>query len=142
MAQCVTQCSEFTGIRWEPNPSTGNLPLDQQGGLELYVNAEKIGHAIKPLKKPETEWIERPLLEPDWRKPSWNKIAETPPIMMIGCHRNSDDENYRDFCREETSFDELTIWTRKLNVNRTHNEVLYFTAGYGNSLKNVWVKSG
>ena len=103
----------------------------------MYVNAEKIGHAIKPLKKPsrpppevENKWIERPLLEPDWRKPSWNKIAEEAPIMMIGCHRNSDDENYRDFCREDTAFDELAIWTRKLNVNRTHNEVLYFTAGY------------
>ena len=60
-----------------------------------------------------------------------------PPIAMIGCHRTSDDETFRDFSRNGTAFDELSIWTRKLEVNRTHNEVLYFTAGYG---KNSFLK--
>ena len=50
---------------------------------------------------------------------------------MIGCHRNSDDSSFRHFSRSGTAFDELSIWTRKLAVNRTHNEILYFTAGYG-----------
>ena len=50
---------------------------------------------------------------------------------MIGCHRNSDDSTFRHFSRSGTAFDELSIWTRKLAVNRTHNEILYFTAGYG-----------
>ena len=33
------------------------------------------------------------------------------------------------------SFDELALWTRKLGVNRTHDETEYFMAGYS-ELKN------
>ena len=56
---------------------------------------------------------------------------------MIGCHRTSNDTEFRDFGRPQSTFDELSIWTRKLEVNRTHNEVLYFTAGYGEMFYNI-----
>lgn len=112
----------------------------------MYVNAEKVGYAIKPELRPVQEggndtqntnasavgsWIERPTLNPVYTERTWRYVAAEPPIAMIGCHRNSDDATFRDFSRSGTAFDELTIWTRKLQVNRTHNEILYFTAGYG-----------
>lgn len=62
---------------------------------------------------------------------TWRYVGAEPPIAMIGCHRNSEDSTFRHFSRSGTAFDELSIWTRKLTVNRTHNEILYFTAGYG-----------
>ena len=108
------------------------LPYEKRGGLELYVNAEKVGHAIKPLDRPNGgEWNEEPVLSPGAMDRTWRRVAKEPPIAMIGCHRTSNDTEFRDFCRPNTVFDELAIWTRKLEVNRTHNEVLYFTAGYG-----------
>ena len=108
------------------------LPYEKRGGLELYVNAEKVGHAIKPLDRPNGgEWNEEPVLSPGAMDRTWRRVAKEPPIAMIGCHRTSNDTEFRNFCRPNTVFDELAIWTRKLEVNRTHNEVLYFTAGYG-----------
>ena len=112
----------------------------------MFVNAEKVGYAIKPELRPIQEgandtqdnnatavgsWIEKPTLNPVYTERTWRYVGAEPPIAMIGCHRNSDDATFRDFSRSGTAFDELTIWTRKLQVNRTHNEILYFTAGYG-----------
>ena len=106
----------------------------------MYVNAEKVGHAIKPelrpvvdeaVDPPERSWTERPTLDPVYTERTWRYVATEPPVAMIGCHRNSDDQTFRDFARPGTNFDELAMWTRKLQVNRTHNEILYFTAGYG-----------
>ena len=48
------------------------------------------------------------------------------PYIMIGCHRNSDDTDFRDFSFSSCSVDELAFWTRKLIVNRTHDETMYF----------------
>ena len=54
------------------------LKVTDKGGLELYVNAEKVGHAIKPELRPVNDtgtgndpnatavgaWIEKPTLNP------------------------------------------------------------------------------
>jgi hypothetical protein len=50
---------------------------------------------------------------------------------MVGCHRNVDDRKFRNFCMPSTSYDELTIWTRKLGTNASVDETLFFTGGYG-----------
>jgi hypothetical protein len=34
-----------------------------------------------------------------------------------------------------TSYDELTIWTRKLGNNATVDETLFFTGGYGKYIR-------
>lgn len=131
--QLVNETWSNIGIRWASFDSSAS----SRGGLELYVNAEKVGHSMKPELRPEPsgnatvgEWEPRPQLEPVYTDRTWRYIAMTPPIAMIGCHRTSDDPTFRDFSRANTAFDELAVWTRKLEVNRTHNEILYFTAGY------------
>jgi hypothetical protein len=53
---------------------------------------------------------------------------------MVGCHRNVDDRKFRNFCMPSTSYDELTIWTRKLGTNASVDETLFFTGGYGDLL--------
>jgi hypothetical protein len=133
--QLLNQTWSNIGIRWEPYRDDPALSYGDRGGLELYVNAEKIGHAIKPLDRPIAgSWEEKATLIPVYTDPTWRNAAMTPPIAMIGCHRNSEDATFRDFCRAGTAYDEMTIWTRKLQVNRTHNEVLYFTGGYGKTI--------
>ena len=43
------------------------MPYEKRGGLELYVNAEKVGHAIKPLDRPNGgEWNEEPVRPKFW----------------------------------------------------------------------------
>jgi len=142
--QLMNQTWSNIGIRWGPYDSTKT----DKGGLELYVNAEKVGHAIKPELRPENDdpdtvdmvertWTERPTLSPVYTERTWRYVAMDPPIAMIGCHRHFDDATFRDFSRPGTSFDELTVWTRKLQVNRTHNEILYFTAGYDDQFEGL-----
>ena len=97
--QLVNETWSNIGIRWEPQ--------GPQGGLELYVNAEKVGHAIRPLDRPEDDveddnnagtWVEMPTLTPVYTNRTWRYVAMTPPIAMIGCHRTSDGV-FRDFCK-------------------------------------------
>ena len=105
--------------------------------MQLYVDAKKVGDSILPLEKPgkdpaqnETgEWeidlaedIKANLIE------NGQAAHHKSPYLAIGCHH--DGSKYMDFARPHTAFDELTIWTRKLEVNRTHNEVEYFLGGY------------
>lgn len=123
------------GVRWEPNKDDPNIPLTESGGLELYVDAEKVGHAIFPLDKPKNRgsWIEADVLAPNDQQSGWNGLMEhKPPLLMVGCHRNSDMNHFDYFNPIKTAFDELTIWTRKLVQNKTVDEILYFMSGYGN----------
>ena len=80
-------------------------------------------------------WTEKlPLTADDSDKESWKTLEDkTPPIIMIGCHRNSEDTKFRDFSLPGAQFDELAIWTRKLQENRSVNELLYLTGGYSKS---------
>ena len=51
----------------------------------MYVNAEKVGHAIKPLDRPNGgEWNEEPVLSPGAMDRTWRRVAKEPPIAMIG----------------------------------------------------------
>ena len=77
-------------------------------------------------------WTEQlPLTAEDSDEESWQVLEDkTPPIVMIGCHRHSDDSMFRDFSLPGAQFDELAIWSRKLQMNRSINELLYLTGGY------------
>ena len=95
-----------------------------------------------PMKRPDYNppyepgsWTEKsPLTADDGDKESWKTLEDkTPPIIMIGCHRNSEDTKFRDFSLPGAQFDELAIWTRKLQENRSVNELLYLTGGYSKS---------
>lgn len=50
-------------------------------------------------------------------------LEQQRPILMFGCHRNSHDSKFRDFALTGSKMDEFAWWGRKLQVNRTHNEV-------------------
>lgn len=126
------------GVRWEAN-DIYDIDWNDPGGLELYVNSEKVGHAVFPLERPRYgdpaapagNWLEaRPLDPTDDTQYGWDGMAVDPPVLMVGCHRHSGDTGFRDFSGKTTIFDELTIWTRQLEINRTHDETLYFLGGY------------
>ena len=108
---------------------------------QLYVNSEKVGHAVFPLNRPGSDltagekghWEEAPLLDPYEQHWPEEQAVQT-PVIMVGCHRHSFDSGFRGFMSKRTALDELAIWTRFLVVNRTHDETLYFTGGYSELL--------
>ncbi len=85
------------GFRWIPYIDDNTIPYTERGGLELYVNAIKVGHAIKPLDPPKSvgSWIERSVLIPTYTDRTWRNVGTQAPVCMVGCHRNSDDKLYR-----------------------------------------------
>ena len=38
----------------------------------------------------------------------------TPPLVLVGCQRTSNDSTFRNFAVPDASLDELAIWTRRL----------------------------
>ena len=99
-----------------------------------------------PLERPDEvspdqpgTWLEQATLTADKANDkTWNALEDTlPPIVMIGCHRNSEDAMFRDFSLPNAQFDELSIWTKALKANRSTNELLYLTGGYGESIHNM-----
>lgn len=98
-----------------------------------------VGQSIMPMERPDFAppnatgtWTEQlPLTADENDKESWQTLEDkSPPIVMIGCHRHSEDTKFRDFSLPGAQFDELAIWTRQLQVNRSINELLYLTGGY------------
>ena len=113
-----------------------NEPLSERGGLELYVNDDLIGHAPHPLDPPLDGWA---VVDPS--RPEYSHLTtrtahnatqrQARPLLMLGCHRNTLDSQFRDFALPGSKMDEFAWWGRRLQVNRTHNEIKYFTGGYG-----------
>lgn len=105
----------------------------------MFVNRVKVGQAVYPIERPGKSDTEVGDWKPVAEQPRiyaenalGERSAHDPPYIMIGCHRNSEDADFRDFSHDNSAYDELAIWTRKLVVNRTHDETLYFTGGYCN----------
>lgn len=93
-------------IRWE-QPGADDGTLDEKtGGLELFVNLKKVGHQV----------------ESESSAPA--KQALDPTEMMLGCHKDADNQLYRGY--NDAEYDELAAWTRKL----PDNETLFFFGGY------------
>ena len=123
----------------------------ERGGLELYFNLEKVGHAVLPVPRPDdgagnaVPWTEEPPLSLPALDPAGNPIpgaVEGPAVMMFGCQYEQMEEGqavappkFDHF--HEAIFDEMAIWTRKLNKNKTHDETLYFLGGYVEELEEM-----
>lgn len=126
------------GVTWEPHKLEPGLAWAERGGLTLYVNAKKVGQAVMPLKRPTITqitppvdlWIHAGELSPNPNDPTWTGVGKKAPVIMVGCHRNSDEYKFRGFLAANASYDELTIWTRKLRTNKSVDETLYFVGGY------------
>ena len=106
----------------------------------MFVNAKKVGHAYLPLKRPgenpasgfKGQWlISKALGSVTTQNVMGYDVVQTPPILMVGCHRNTDDTIFRDFGLNNSTYDELAIWTRKLVTNQTLDEAVLFNGGYG-----------
>ena len=66
---------------------------------------------------------------------SGNNLKHSAPFLVVGCDFGHAQSEFRDPCRPNTAFDELSIWTRELQVNASHNEIEYFLGGYGKNDK-------
>ena len=112
----------------------GEAGFEKMGGLEMWINAEKVGHAILPQStdRGSTRWTPLPALTHDG----------TPggrPVMMTGCHQNSDMQltgEYTGFAGTDGSraaFDEVAVWTHRLEKH----EILFMLGGYSFDLGNI-----
>lgn len=121
------------GIRFkQPNLTDHATPIEKLGGLELYVNLERVGHVLLP------EFTEAGTTQ--FRNISDAQINKAdPPVIMIGCHWDHQlDSGEGDFMGySNAEFDEIALWTRQLVVNKTHDETVYFFGGKGAGLENV-----
>ncbi|XP_042891645.1 adhesion G-protein coupled receptor D1-like [Penaeus japonicus] len=86
------------GILW-------SKPVGTNGGLEMHVNHRRVGSVFKGIS-------------------ATRKSALSPPELMIGCHKDNDNQLYRGY--NDAEFDELAMWKRSL----PDNETMYFLGGY------------
>ncbi|KAK7080264.1 hypothetical protein SK128_016792 [Halocaridina rubra] len=89
------------GMRW-----------DSENGLELYANAKKVGHSHSS-------------------KPSSRKQPLDPNEILVGCHKDSDNTNYRHY--HDGDFDEFAFWSRRL----PDDETIFFLGGFEGSSENL-----
>ncbi|XP_064083647.1 uncharacterized protein LOC135199488 [Macrobrachium nipponense] len=94
------------GIRWQNSETT-------TGGLELYIDAIKVG-------------------QEHYSKPSAPaKGILNPTEMLIGCHKDADNPMYRGF--NDADFDEYAYWNRRLPDDQT----IFFMGGYEGNIENL-----
>jgi len=150
------------GIRWDKPNLDETVVLDpaERGGLELYVNLEKVGHAVLPIQRADYteadpdngidffigEWdVQEPVRIPK-RDQTTGKIIvgefEDGPSMTFGCHFDTLEDGldispgkFDHF--HDAVLDEMAIWTRKLQINKTHDETLYFFGDYKKELEEM-----
>jgi hypothetical protein len=137
------------GVVWSPPnlDETVDMPYDLRGGLELYVNLEKVGHVVSPVANDDGSpitWEELPPVSLQKLDPAGNPIPgqmEGPAVMMFGCHYEQMEDGadvtpgFAHF--HEATFDEMAIWTRRLVKNKSLDETLFFLGGYVKELENM-----
>jgi len=128
------------GIRWvvpditKPKNAETEEGREKMGGLEMFVNLEKVGHSILPesTDRGSTTWKPQPPLTHDGTETGR-------PVMMLGCHQNSDlkeNNEFTGFAGTEDSpalFDELAIWRRRL----APYELSFFMGGYAAEFESI-----
>jgi len=122
------------GIRWKipdiskPKNAETEKGRERMGGLEMYINLEKVGHSILPesTDRGSTTWKPQPVLTHDGSEDGL-------PVMMVGCHQNSalkekgnQFTGYAGTAEAPALFDEIAIWRRRLEAH----ELSYFLGGY------------
>merc|ERR1719245_569720 len=149
---------QSVGIRWvKPNlDETVTLFPEERGGLEMYVNLEKVGQSLLPLQRPgfvpgnattpdiPGSWTQLPPVQVPGRDGSGdlNGKMDGAPVMMFGCHWNQMADGVNTIPAKfdyynQASIDEAAIWTRQLTINKTHDETLYFLGGYVKDLEEM-----
>ena len=113
------------GIRWQqPNYTDPSTPQEKKGGLEMYVNLQKVGHSLMP------EYTDAGF--PTYTQAPAHQIGGfDPPVMTIGCHWDYETEKFMHFGNGE--YDEVADWSRRLNTNSTHDETTFFFGGFQGS---------
>merc|ERR1719510_1490337 len=144
-------------LRWvAPNlDETVTLFPEERGGLEMFVNLEKVGQSLMPLTRPGYQarddsvspatpevpgaWtVLSPAAIPAKDPSGTPMIGKTEsPIMTFGCHYNQLALTPKFDYFNEASIDEVAIWTRQLIKNKTHDETLYFLGGYVKDLEDI-----
>merc|ERR1719483_1569478 len=122
------------GIRWKipdiskPKNAETEKGRERMGGLEMYINLEKVGHSILPesTDRGSTTWKPQPVLTHDGSEDGL-------PVMMVGCHQNSalkekgnQFTGYAGTAEAPALFDEIAIWRRRLEAH----ELSYFLGVY------------
>ena len=145
--QLINETWTSYGIIWKkPNlDETKALSHTARGGLQMFVNKEKVGHSVMPVERPASgTWIELPAVAVPAKDPAGNPIGggvEGPPVMMFGCHYEQMEDGadvtpgFDHF--HEAIYDEMAIWNRELKINKTHDESLYFLGGYEKDLEEM-----
>lgn len=129
------------GIRFKfpdmSNPKWASMDepgFEKMGGLEMWINAEKVGHSILAAStdRGSTMWTPLPALTHDG-------TPEGRPVVMIGCHQNSDmalTNEFSGFAGTKdfpAMIDELAVWRHRLEPY----EVLFMLGGYSFDISNV-----
>jgi len=129
------------GIRWvipdisKPKNAETEAGREKMGGLEMWINLEKVGHSILPesTDRGSTTWKPQALLTDDG-------TPEGLPVMMLGCHQNADmkskSNEFSGFAGTADApalFDELAIWRRRLQPY----ELSYFMGGYSAEFSDI-----
>ena len=128
------------GIRWiipdisKPQNAETEKGREKMGGLEMYVNLDKVGHSILPesTDRGSTRWSPQPPLTHDGSEDGM-------PVMMLGCHQNSklkETNRFTGFAGTAESpalFDEVAIWRRRLEGH----ELSYFLGGYSAEFESI-----
>jgi len=113
----------------------GERGLEKMGGLEMYINLEKVGHSILPesTDRGSTRWSKQPTLTLDG-------TPEGEPVMMMGCHQNSEmkakGNQFTGFAGTDdypALFDELAVWRRRL----APHELSFFLGGYAAEFESI-----
>ena len=110
-----------------PKMATTAEGREKMGGIELYINKDKVGHSILPesTARGSTMWDAQPRLTSDGTETGL-------PVMMFGCHQNSEMQMTGEFSGfagtddAPASIDEVAIWKHQL----MNNELDYFYGGY------------
>ena len=100
---------------------------ENMGGLEMFINLQKVGHSILPesTSRGSTIWIPQPRLTHDG-----TETGE--PVIMFGCHQNSEMQKTKEFtgfagtAANPALIDEAAIWRHRLKPY----EVPFFYGGY------------
>lgn len=129
------------GLRFkEPDMSNpkwadmGEAGYEKMAGLEMWINAEKVGHVIlaHSTDRGSTKWTALPALTHDG-------TAEGRPVMIVGCHQNSDMQLSGEFSGHAGTtsspafFDEIAVWRHRLEKY----EILFMLGGYSFDLGNI-----
>lgn len=109
-------------LRWKkPNLDDLGTPVSQLGGLEMFINGERVGRTLLAQTKDKDGTTQFKMLP-------FKIDGKDPPVISLGCAWNYHDNQYDYHSGGE--YDELALWTRQLIKNATMNELSFMMGGY------------